>query len=104
MNFENGFSLLEEIVSPLGAYQKVGSSIGVHQASCECEEGPVLFLFIIQAALVTTKWLVPKPQFRTRVYGVTLGERSACKQGATSFDLWALLYTDDCAILFRVPR
>ena len=43
----------------------------------------------------------PKPQFRTRADGVTSGERSARKRGATSFDLWASLYADDCAILFE---
>jgi hypothetical protein len=49
----------------------------------------------------TMQWPVPKPQFRTRADGVTSGERSARKRGATSFDLWASLYADDCAILFE---
>jgi hypothetical protein len=54
--------------------EKVKSSIGVRQGSCE---GPVLFLFIMQAAMETMQWPVPKPQFRTRADGVTSGERSA---------------------------
>ena len=40
------------------------SSIGVRQGSCE---GPVLFLFIMQAAMETMKWPVPKPEFSARV-------------------------------------
>jgi len=55
----------------------------------------------MQAAMETMQWPVPKPQFRTRADGVTSGERSARKRGATSFDLWASLYADDCAILFE---
>jgi hypothetical protein len=39
------------------------SSIGVRQGS---SEGPVLFLFIMQAALETMKWPVPKPEICTR--------------------------------------
>ena len=78
--------------------EQVESSIGVRQGSCE---GPVLFLFIMQAAMETMQWPVPKPQFRTRADGVTSGERSARKRGATSFELWASLYADDCAILFE---
>ena len=47
------------------------SSIGVlRQGSCE---GPVLFLFIMQAAMETMKWPVPKPEVRTRANGVTMG-------------------------------
>ena len=77
---------------------KVGSSIGVRQGSCE---GPVLFLFIMQAAMETVKWPVPRPQLQTRADGGTSGERSARKRGATSFELWASLYADDCAVLFE---
>jgi hypothetical protein len=39
---------------------EIQSSIGVRQGSCE---GPVLFLFIMQAALQTMKLPVPKPEF-----------------------------------------
>jgi hypothetical protein len=68
------------------------SSIGVRQGSCE---GPVLFLFIMQAAMETMKWPVPKPEFRTRANGVTMGEKSGRKRGATSFDFWLSLFADD---------
>ena len=54
------------------------SSIGVRQGSCE---GPVLFLFIMQVAMETIKWSVPKPEFCTRVNGVTMGERPERKRG-----------------------
>jgi hypothetical protein len=40
--------------------EKVENSIGVRQGSCG---GPVLFLFIMRAAMETTKWPVSKPQF-----------------------------------------
>ena len=59
------------------------SSIGVRQGSCE---GPVLFLFIMQAAMETMNWPVPKPEFRTRKDGVTMGEKSERKRGATTFE------------------
>jgi hypothetical protein len=52
---------------------EIKSSIGVQQGSCE---GPVLFLFIMQAALETMKWPVPKPEFGTHENGVTMGERT----------------------------
>jgi hypothetical protein len=42
---------------------EIESTFGVRQGFCK---GPVLFLFIIQAALETMKWLVPKPEFCTR--------------------------------------
>ena len=74
------------------------SSIGVRQGSCE---GPVLFLFIMQAAMETMKWPVPKPEFRTRANGVTMGEKSERKRGATAFDFWLSLFADDCAIFFN---
>ena len=51
---------------------EVESSIGVRQGSCE---GPILFLFIMQAAMGTLTWPVAKPVFRTRSKGVTMGER-----------------------------
>jgi hypothetical protein len=55
---------------------EIESSIGVRQGSCE---GPILFLFIMQAALETMKWPVPKPEFCTRENGVTTGERTERK-------------------------
>jgi hypothetical protein len=57
---------------------EIESSIGVQQGSCA---GPVLFLFITQAALETMKWPVPKPEFYTREDGVTMGERTERKRG-----------------------
>ena len=50
----------------------VGSSIGVRQGACE---GPVLFLFIMQAALKMVDWPVTRSSFRTRADGMALGER-----------------------------
>ncbi len=54
------------------------SSIGVRQGSCE---GPVLFLFTMQAAMETMKWKEPNPEYCTRTNGVTMGERSERKKG-----------------------
>ena len=76
----------------------VDSSIGVRQGACE---GPVLFLFIMQAALGTMEWPVAMPTSRTRADGVTSGERSNRKRGVTSFELFALLFADDCATSFE---
>ena len=52
----------------------------------------------MQAAMETMKWPVPKPEFRTRANGVTMGEKSGRKRGATSIDFWLSLFADDCAI------
>jgi hypothetical protein len=49
-------------------------------ATSSCE-GPVLFLFIMQAALEIMKWPVPKPEFFTRENGVAMGERTERKRG-----------------------
>ena len=79
---------------------EIDSSIGVRQGSCE---GPVLFLFIMQAAMETLVWPngVGKPVFRTRMGGKTMGEKWDRKRGVTSFDFWASLFADDCAVLFN---
>ena len=77
---------------------EVESSIGVRQGSCE---GPILFLFIMQAAILTLTWPVAKPVFRTRLKGVTMGERSFRKRDPSSFDFWVSLFADDCAIFFN---
>jgi len=80
---------------------EVGSSIGVRQGSCE---GPILFLFIfviMQAALETMEWPVSKPSFQTRAGGVTTGERPMRKRGVASFELFASLFADDCALFFE---
>ena len=64
---------------------EVESSIGVRQGSCE---GPILFLFIMQAVMETLTWAVAKLVFRTRSNGVTMGERTFRKRDASSFDLF----------------
>ena len=80
---------------------EVESSIGVRQGSCE---GPIFFLFIMQAAMETLTWPVAKPVFHTRSKGVTMGERSIRKRDVSSFDFRTLLFADDCAIFFQQPR
>ena len=74
--------------------------IGVRQGSCE---GPVLFLFIMQAAMETFEWPegMTKPEYRTREDGKTMGECSFRKRGASSFHFWASLFADDCALIFE---
>ena len=76
------------------------STIGVRQGSCE---DPVLFLFIMQAAMETLQWPdgVARPEFKTHKSGVTMGENSNRKWDATPFELWASLFADDCALLFN---
>ena len=78
------------------AEKDIASTIGVRQGSCE---GPVLFLFIMQAAMETLVWPdgVSRPEFRTVNEGKTMGEKWNRKRGATSFELWASLFADDCA-------
>ena len=78
----------------------IDSSIGVRQGSCE---GPVLFLFIMQAAMETLLWPegIEKPQFRTREEGKTMGEKWDRMRGAKTFELWASLFADDCAVMFN---
>ncbi len=71
---------------------EVESSIGVRQGSCE---GPILFLFIMQAAMETLTWPVAKPVFLTRSKGATMAERSFRKRDASSFDLCASLFADE---------
>ena len=67
---------------------EVDSSIGVRQGSCE---GPVLFLFIMQAA----------PTFQNRADGVTTGERPMRKRGVASIELFASLFKDDFVPFFE---
>jgi hypothetical protein len=82
------------------AEKDIASTIGVRQGSCE---GPVLFLFIMQAAMETLVWPdgVSRPEFRTVNEGKTMGEKWNRKRGATSFELWASLFADDCAVFFN---
>ena len=44
---------------------EVKNKIGVRQGACE---GPVLFIFIMAAAMETMEWPVPKPWFCTLRY------------------------------------
>jgi hypothetical protein len=78
----------------------IASTIGVRQGSCE---GPVLFLFIMQAAMETLVWPtgVGRPEFRTIKEGCTMGEKWSRKRGVTTFELWASLFADDCAVFFN---
>ena len=65
-------------------------------------EGPCLFLFIMAAAMETMEWPVAKPIFRTSTANHHLhGERSDRKREATSFEFFASLFADDCAVLFE---
>ena len=79
---------------------KIDSTIGVRQGSCE---GPVLFLFIMQAAMETLEWPdgVSNPEFMTREYGKTIGERTSRVRDASSFELWTSLFADDCVLPFQ---
>ena len=79
---------------------EVASSIGVRQGS---NSGPVLFLFIMQAAMETMEWPVPEPQFCTAKEGEPerlYGERYNRKRGARCFGLPPSLFADDCAVIF----
>jgi len=83
---------------------EIDSTIGVRQGACE---GPILFLFIMQAALETMDWPVAKPQFCTsRTKCKTTGENHGRKidhehKTTFTFELWASLFADDCAVLFE---
>jgi hypothetical protein len=65
---------------------EIDRAIGVRQGSCE---GPLLSLFIIQAAMETSEWPegVSNPEFTTREYGKTAGERAFRVRDACSFEL-----------------
>ena len=54
----------------------------------------------MQAAMETMKWPVPKPEFCTRVNGVTMGEPER-KREASTFGFWRSLFADDCALFFN---
>ena len=82
----------------------VPSNIGVRQGS---NSGPVLFLFIMQAAMETMTWPVDEPQFCTAKEGEPArlhGERSTRKRGARCFQLPPSLFADDCAVVFGIRK
>ena len=78
----------------------ITSLIGVRQGSCE---GPVLFLFMIQAVMETMQWPeeVTKPQFRTREEGETYGATQVHEHGSFTYEFWVSLFADDCALIFN---
>jgi hypothetical protein len=39
--------------------------------------------------------------FCTQTDGVTMGEKSERKRGATTFEFWLSLFADDCALFFN---
>jgi hypothetical protein len=61
------------------------------------------FFFIMQAAMETLQRSggVARPEFKTRESGVTMGDNLNRKRDATPFELWASLFADDCALLFK---
>ena len=81
-----------------GAKADIGVSIGVRQGSCE---GPVLFLFMMLAAMETLMWStdMSKPVFVCNSKSGLTGTKPVKK--AIHFDLWHSLFADDCALLFE---
>ena len=80
-----------------GVQADIGISIGVRQGSCE---GPVLFLFMMLAAMETLEWdpTMTKPVFACTTKSGLTGHRPAKR--AIHFDFWHSLFADDCALLF----
>jgi len=80
---------------------EIDSIIVVRQGSCE---GPVLFLFIMQAAVETLECPdgVSKPEFMTRECGKTTGERTSRVRDSYYFELWTSLFADDCVLPFQL--
>jgi hypothetical protein len=56
---------------------------------------------MMQAALETMKWPVPKPEFCTRENGVTMGERTERKRGTIEHEHGCSLYADDAVFSFN---
>ena len=78
---------------------EMDSSIGVRQGSCE---GPVLFLFFMQAVMETLVWPagIIKPEFCTSRAGGAASGAGAHSQRSQRFDFCYSLFADDCALLF----
>jgi hypothetical protein len=76
---------------------EIDSTISVRQGSCE---GPVLFLFIMQAAMETLEWRegVSKPEYMAREYGETTAERTSCVRDAYSLELWTSHFAGECVL------
>jgi len=74
--------------------------IGVRQGSCE---GPVLFLFMMQAIVETIQWPagIVKPSFCTALVDGKLKEPVTRTRAVEMFVCWAILYADDLALLFE---
>jgi hypothetical protein len=83
---------------------KIGSVDSELESSTEVRqgprEGPFLLLFIMQAALETMKWPVPKEEFCIRVNVVTMGERTERKRGTKDYEHSCSLYADDAVLFF----
>jgi hypothetical protein len=43
----------------------------------------------------------PKPKFRTRENGMTMGARTRRELGTTAVEKWCSLFSDDCALFFN---
>jgi len=78
---------------------EIGCNVGVRQGSCE---GPILFLFVMQALVETIRW--PKgitlPTFHT-ASNAKLRENPNRTYGVDIFELWATLFADDLALMFE---
>jgi len=70
--------------------------------SVKANEGPVLFLFFIQAVFDTLKWpdTIEHPQFMSQ-YSAAATSQSAHFYGRCDFTFWSSLFADDCALIFR---
>ena len=85
----------------------VESNIGVRQGACE---GPILFLFIMQAAFETMDWPVAKPTFATsttkcKTHGEAHDRKIDHENGTTSlFEFWCALFADDCCVMFETRQ
>ena len=75
-------------------------SIGVRQGSCE---GPMLFLFMMLAAMDTLKMPdhISKPKFMFDDKHGLIGTNYRIKRKTTCFEFFHNLFADDCAIMFE---
>ena len=90
-----------------GVQSNIDVTIGVRQGSCE---GPVLFLFMILAAMETLTWpaSITKPVFTCELQKETTSCKKkspkitgqVCKNRSNHFDFWHSLFADDSGLLF----